>query len=656
MTKSSSSGGSVNNIELGVQLRYLQEFINENGGVETFRGKSTADVCNKIVVPMTIQTKQSLCIQLQNDNSNRVGKPTWFISHAWQYAFLDVVEAITLCFKNIYGENKDEVVIWFDLFSNSQHDTTLKPFEWWESTFLTTIKNIGNVMMILLPWDNPITLTRAWCVFELFACQRSNSRFEVAMTEFESKRFLRMMGRNEGTFYDMLGRLKSENCISNVPSDKENIFNAIGKLSGGFAEIDSILFRVLEKWMISAIQKKVNETIENKQSYSFWQQALALLHIRQGKYDIAEVLLRDCIDINKVALGLDHPSTLASMNDLAALYCRQEHYSLAEPLYQSCKDIRLDSLGPTHPDTLDSISNLAGLFVGQKKFDKAESLYLTSAKTKELVLGSEHKSTVESLNNLAGLYCSQGKYHLAEPLLQRCLDIRIKLLGSDHPDTLTSINNFGAYFLRLKRYKEAEQLFSDCFEKRKRVLGINHPITIVSATNLAGVLCRMRKYEESESHYIFCVTNTTRSLGVSHPDTISAIEKLRKFYIKIGKEGKIDTLSNNCALNRTETITASNKYQLHSKTKISRQNFQCPSTSDEPSAQFEFKPLSYVDLPRARLWPWSKLQNLSVKSIKDSKAEMHKSNGQNFSTSRKSDSFCEASDDSVVSSNVCIIS
>jgi hypothetical protein len=207
---------------------------------------------------MTSASKLSYCEQLKNsEDAHVVGKATWFISHAWKYTFLEVVEAIELFLKKEYNEHFGDVFVWFDMFSNSQHDTISKPFEWWKSIFTNAIKTINNVLMVLLPWDNPVTLTRAWCIFEIFACESTQSRFEVTMTAAETTRFLSMI-RDATLFYNMLANIKSENATSYLPYDCERIFEVIRLVvTGGFTQLDSMVLRVLEKWMTSALLMEI---------------------------------------------------------------------------------------------------------------------------------------------------------------------------------------------------------------------------------------------------------------------------------------------------------------------------------------------------------------------------------------------------------------
>ena len=100
--------------------------------------------------------------------------------------------------------------------------------------------------------------------------------------------------------------------------------------------------------------------------------ALASLYERQGRYELAEPLCIECLEARKTKLGLDHPDTLGSINNLALLYSRQGRYELAEPLYIECLEGRKTKLGLDHPDTLQSINNLAVLYYSQGRYELAE--------------------------------------------------------------------------------------------------------------------------------------------------------------------------------------------------------------------------------------------------------------------------------------------
>jgi tetratricopeptide (TPR) repeat protein len=77
-------------------------------------------------------------------------------------------------------------------------------------------------------------------------------------------------------------------------------------------------------------------------------------------------------------LGNDHPDVALWLNELALLEYTQGRYDEAQSLYQQSLEIRRKVLGEDHPDVATSLSKLAALFKAQGKFDKAELLYRQS--------------------------------------------------------------------------------------------------------------------------------------------------------------------------------------------------------------------------------------------------------------------------------------
>jgi len=57
-------------------------------------------------------------------------------------------------------------------------------------------------------------------------------------------------------------------------------------------------------------------------------------------------------------LGLKHPYTATSYNNLALLYANQGKYEKAEPLYKKVLDILEKILGTNHPNAKTAKNNL----------------------------------------------------------------------------------------------------------------------------------------------------------------------------------------------------------------------------------------------------------------------------------------------------------
>ncbi|KAJ3293460.1 Kinesin light chain 3 [Borealophlyctis nickersoniae] len=492
---------------LGVRLSYFDTFIDEwCGGRDILDGWTTTDVCDKVVKPLTETSKKSVCDHLVEMDSLAVGRATCFISHAWQYEFLDVVDAVKHRF---HKSSTADVIVWFDLFSISQHQVAEHPFTWWTGTFMKAIRELGSVLMILHPFNNPIALGRAWCVFELYACIDTKSHFAIALPPRDTPAFPTALRDNPGVLYDMLGTIKSDNSVAFIERDRQAIHDAIRE-KVGFDALDRMVLSRLSIWMVSTLRSHIllMEKAGNEVEHATWLSGLARLSA------VAERLCVDSLERCRRELGEDHPDTLSSfsnfvssISNLAELYKNQGKYEKAEPLYVDCLDRSRRVLGWDHPDTLSDLHNLAVLYDSQQKYEEAEPLFLECVEISRRVLGEDHPNTLSLINNLAGLYEKQGEYEKAEPLYVDCLERRSRVLGEDHPDTVSSRNNLAVLYENQRKYEEVDRLNADCLESMKRVLGQDHPDTL-SFSNRAPVCGMSGKTECGMSE-----------VGGDHPDT-----------------------------------------------------------------------------------------------------------------------------------------
>eukprot|EP01051_Picozoa_sp_SAG22_P023058 SAG22_NODE_5784_length_953_cov_1.014052_2_plen_95_part_00 len=72
-----------------------------------------------------------------------------------------------------------EHFFWFDCFAIDEHAAQNFTPEWWDTTFKEAIGKIGHTVMILLPWDDPTPLKRAWCLWELLCTFQKKADFSV---------------------------------------------------------------------------------------------------------------------------------------------------------------------------------------------------------------------------------------------------------------------------------------------------------------------------------------------------------------------------------------------------------------------------------------------------------------------------------------------
>ncbi|MFO5529333.1 MAG: tetratricopeptide repeat protein, partial [Cuspidothrix sp.] len=111
-----------------------------------------------------------------------------------------------------------------------------------------------------------------------------------------------------------------------------------------------------------------------------------------------------------------------SLNNLAGLYDSQGRYNDAEPLYLQSLDIRKRQVGNDHPDVATSLDNLALLYYSQENYLKAEDLAQQALVSYQQKLGDEHPNTQNAALTVKSLYIMK--------LLQCNKDTLFAILGS----------------------------------------------------------------------------------------------------------------------------------------------------------------------------------------------------------------------------------
>lgn len=356
----------------GVSLRYMHEFLDVccGGDRSLLAGLTTDDVCEQFVKTATEQQQCSYCQLLAAQGHPAVGLATVFVCHTRRSSFLDLIDALSHHFRD---DTEDaNVFVWVDVFSLCQHQLTLDQ-RWFRHIFGSAIQAMNCTVLVLAPWDEPLPLTRTWCLYELYLSALHKVRFEVAMTEAQHQSFIEDVSNGApATLEKLLTQVDLENSECSRTEDKEMMFEAA--LGGvGFVGVNDAVGGLLRSWVQQVTTTALEKEHEEVRMFGL-KNTLGQLYDQGGQAEIAEPLLAESFAQSKSLLGSRHPTTVSLMHNLALIYWRLGKFTLAEPLYAESFAHRKRLLGNQHPSTLDAQGSLASLYESLGQAQKAVAM------------------------------------------------------------------------------------------------------------------------------------------------------------------------------------------------------------------------------------------------------------------------------------------
>ena len=182
------------------------------------------------------------------------------------------------------------------------------------------------------------------------------------------------------------------------------------------------------------------------------------------KVTVMQAMQAAAKELNQGALK-DQPLVEANLRiNIGATFLSLARYEEAEPLFREALEIRRKALPAGHPDIAKSLNNLAMLLQKQNKLAEAEPLFREALEIYRKALPAGHPNIANCLNNLATLLQAQNKLAEAEPLFREALDIIRKALPAGHPDIAPSLNNLAMLLQDQNKLAEAEPLLREAAE------------------------------------------------------------------------------------------------------------------------------------------------------------------------------------------------
>jgi tetratricopeptide (TPR) repeat protein len=196
----------------------------------------------------------------------------------------------------------------------------------------------------------------------------------------------------------------------------------------------------------------------------------------------------------------------------------------AVQMYQRALQGHEKAWGLEHTSTLSTVNNLGLLYKDLGRLDEAEKMYQRALQGKEKAWGAEHTSTLYTVNNLGLLYADLGRLDEAEKMYQRALEGYAKAISpKDLMTYVPALKNMWA-FASLResqgRVDDARHWYSQALVGYEKTFGLDYKECASLRNNLALLV---RRGEEESS-----LTDTRLMADSSNEDVAESATHLTK--------------------------------------------------------------------------------------------------------------------------------
>jgi hypothetical protein len=131
-------------LAVGINLSVLLDQLKKYD--EYIQNRSTLEVCEKVIKPFTLSKQCSLADLWSETHPFAIGKPQYFISHAWSYKFKDLLNGLRNYFR-AKSETDHPIFVWVDFICINQHKSQSYDQTFWYGTFKNAITSIGKTLI-----------------------------------------------------------------------------------------------------------------------------------------------------------------------------------------------------------------------------------------------------------------------------------------------------------------------------------------------------------------------------------------------------------------------------------------------------------------------------------------------------------------------------
>ena len=404
--------------------------------------------------------------------------------------------------------------------------------DWWSTTFKEAVGRIGRTVMLLSPWDSPVTLTRgnytsnprvvfhlycpadrlwvvptAWCLWELYCTIDTDADFAVCLDPAERKAFETALLKSPRSVIKALSKVDVEASQSSNGVERAAILGEVNeqftddklethymKVDGGPVGLNTMAMAELRDrwvvgsaWALVAMQTGREGDLETEEALEVGRKVASLMGVHFGKWTEAKTLWNLVASGCDTLYGADARSTLQARSQLAQAMRYLNELHGARALYEEVMDRQTLTLDKHDETLLVTKQNFANLLRSSlRDYSAARDLEEAVVAGFTKLRGPDHERTLLARGNFALTLDMEGKIHDARREYEAVLKIQRERLGPRHPHTLHTQYNLALLIRnRLGDVRGGRKLLAEVVTGGTAVLGAGHPQTKKASRALA---------------------------------------------------------------------------------------------------------------------------------------------------------------------------
>ncbi|CAM6031317.1 unnamed protein product, partial [Sphagnum compactum] len=257
-------------------------------------------------------------------------------------------------------------------------------------------------------------------------------------------------------------------------------------------------------------------------------------------------------EMNARTLGIDHPSTLASLHELALLYHKLGQFAKASEELDTCYQKQVAKLGADDIQTLDTLNDRGLNLIALGRREEGLKLLLDCMERRKKVLGESHADSLSSMTNLALYYMDCDLYEDALGYLTDFFDtIADPVCDQEHNEKLYPLRvinwmRLATVYLKLEKYALAEAAYLQVYQFSRSVYGTDHSETQRIREALGHFYALIKNFEKAEEYFLGCLEHYTKQRARGHPEAVAVMGALGKLYFQQQLYGEADPLLGEC--------------------------------------------------------------------------------------------------------------